>query len=248
MSAKQFCSTGIQPVPVSPKGSEQPSPGKMPVPLAEHTGKMPVPLAPVLQEFDPEAEFDVRSRNLPHWRQEGATYFFTFRLGDSLPREKRDALRAERKEWLRRHPPPRSAALLQRFQALFSARIEQYLAAGCGACWLRRREMQDEVENAMRHFRGERYSLGEYVVMPNHVHGLVTPVTGWDLSDILHSWKSFTANKINRAVGRQGQLWQEETFDRIVRDEEELAAYERYIRGNLVEARLRDGEYRLGRG
>ena len=92
------------------------------------------------------------------------------------------------------------------------------------------------------------HSLGEYVTMPNHVHGLVTPAAGWDLSDILHSWKSFTANKINRAVGRQGQLWQEETFDRIVRDEEELAAYERYIRGNPVEARLRDGEYRLGRG
>jgi len=232
MSGRQFehpssRSTGI--LPVAPK--EQ----------AEGTGKMPV-----LQAFHPDADFEVRSRNLPHWRQEGATYFVTFRLGDSLPREKLDSLKAERREWLRRHPSPRSRALLVRFWELFSAKIEEYLAAGCGACWLRRPEIQDIVEEALRHFHGDRYQLGHYVIMPNHVHGLVTPAASWDLSAILHSWKSFTANRINREVNRRAALWQEETYDHIVRDEEELAACERYIVDNPVQAGLREGEYRLG--
>jgi REP element-mobilizing transposase RayT len=230
MGEVKLRSTGFQPVPQR-NDAEEPDTGRM----------------PVLQPFDPEADFEVRSRNLPHWRQEGATYFATFRLGDSLPREKLDALRAEREDWLRRHPPPRSVTLLQRFQALFSARIEEFLATGCGACWLRRAEMQDVVAGALRHFHGDRYSLGAYVIMPNHVHALVTPYVGWNLSDILHSWKSFTANQINRAVNRQGRLWQEETYDHIVRDAEELAACEQYIRDNPAKAALRDGEFSLGR-
>ena len=93
---------------------------------------------PVLQEFDPEAELEIRARNLPHWRQQGATYFVTFRLADSLPQAKLGSLRAERMQWLREHPLPVSPAELRRFQALFSAKIERYLAAGYGACWLKR--------------------------------------------------------------------------------------------------------------
>ncbi len=47
------------------------------------------PVLPVmLQAFDPEGEFEIRHRNLPHWRQQGATYFVTFRLNDSLPQAK----------------------------------------------------------------------------------------------------------------------------------------------------------------
>ena len=206
------------------------------------TGKLPV-----LQPFDPEADFGVRNRNLPHWRQDGATYFVTFRLGDSLPREKLDSLRAEREEWLRRHPPPRSAALLQRFQVLFSARVEEHLAAGYGACWLRQPQVQDLVEKAMRYFHGDRYALGAYVIMPNHVHALATPAPGRDLSDILHSWKSYTANQINRALNRRGRLWQEETYDHIVRNDEEMAACEQYVLANPAQAGLREGQYRLGR-
>ncbi|NQT14194.1 MAG: transposase [Planctomycetes bacterium] len=203
---------------------------------------------PVLQGFDPAAEFEIRCRNLPHWRQEGATYFVTFRLGDSLPQEKLRRLREERLEWVRRHPPPVSEADLCRFQALFSAKVEQHLHAGYGACWLKHPSVADVAEQALLHFNDRRYALGWYVIMPNHVHVLVRPRPGEDLSRILHSWKSFTANAINRLLHRTGRVWQEESFDHIVRGDEELRHYERYILENPRNAGLSEKECRIGSG
>ena len=205
---------------------------------------------PVLQAFDPEADFEVRSRNLPHWRQEGATYFVTFRLGDSLPREKLDSLQARAvATWL--PAAPRSArdrqtllltvpgTVLREDRGVSGGRIRRVLAADVP-------RIQDIVEEALRHFHGDRYQLATLRrSCRTTCTRLVTPATGWDLSGILHSWKSFTANRINRAVDRRGTLWQEESYDHIVRDEEELAAYERYIVDNPAKAGLREGEYRL---
>jgi hypothetical protein len=56
--------------------------------------------------FDPEADFQVHRRNLPHRRQAGVIYFVTFHLADSLPRLKRAALQEERKLWLALNQPP----------------------------------------------------------------------------------------------------------------------------------------------
>jgi REP element-mobilizing transposase RayT len=204
------------------------------------------PLLPImLQAFDPEAEIEVRRRNLPHWRQAGATYIVTFRLGDSLPQAKLEELRAERLQWLKRYPPPRSEETLVAYQCFRSNKIEEYLAAGYGACWLKQAILADQVANALLFFDGQRYALGDFVVMPNHVHALVRPLEGFELSDILHSWKSFTANQINRIVGRKGKLWQDESFDHIVRDEHYLLAYQHYIADNPRMANLREGEYRM---
>jgi REP element-mobilizing transposase RayT len=79
--------------------------------------------------------------------------------------------------------------------------------------------------------------------MPNHVHVLLTPITGFELEDILHSIKSFTATKINRILGRAGQLWQRESYDHIVRDINQLQAYQEYIAANPRKARLTPDEY-----
>jgi len=76
--------------------------------------------------------------------------------------------------------------------------------------------------------------------MPNHVHAVVRPLPGHELADILHSWKSFTAKKINGVLGQEGQLWQEEYYDHLVRDEEELAAIISYVVSNPHRAGLRD--------
>lgn len=205
------------------------------------TGRMPV-----LQAFDPEAEFEVRSRHLPHWRQQGATYFVTFRLGDALPQDRLRSLRAERLQWTRKHPRPVSPSESRKFQALFSAKIEQYLAAGYGACWLKLSRVANVVQKAMLHFDGVRYCLGSYVIMPNHVHTLVTPAAGHELSAILHSWKSYTSNAINKLLNRHGELWQGESFDHMLRDEDELRHYQRYIADNPVNAGLNEQEYCLG--
>jgi len=88
------------------------------------------------------------------------------------------------------------------------------------------------VVSALKHFEEKRYLLFDYVVMPDHVHFLVKPLQidgEWlPLSRIYHSFKSFTANQINRALGRTGALWQDDTYDRVVRgrtDFEEKAKY-----------------------
>jgi REP element-mobilizing transposase RayT len=77
-----------------------------------------------------------------------------------------------------------------------------------------------------------------WVVMPNHVRAVFTPAEGWSLSSILHSWKSFTAGQGNRMLGRRGQFWQEDYFDRYIRDERQFAATVQYIEENPVKAGL----------
>ena len=74
--------------------------------------------------------------------------------------------------------------------------------------------------------------------MPNHVHLLLTPNADIELSQIMHSIKSFTSNKINQAVGRKGKLWQEESFDRYIRDRNHYEKTIAYIENNPVKAGL----------
>ena len=201
--------------------------------ISPRTGETPVPL---FIPFDPEAPAAIHTRNLPHWEQPGRTYFVTFRLADSLPQQKLQQWEAEREAWLRQHPPPHSEELRRDFHERFPARLEQWLDGGYGECLLRRREVADAVEQALRHFDGQRYKLGDFVIMPNHVHALVTPVDEWSLEQIVHSWKSYTAHEINRQLGRSGAVWQTEYFDHIVRNEEALGRFEEYIHQNpLVE-------------
>ena len=88
------------------------------------------------------------------------------------------------------------------------------------------------VANALPYFDGRRYELLAYVVMNDHVHVLVSPLGATRLQDVLHSWKSYTANQLQSAFGRFGRIWQEEYFDRIVRDDAELLEKTTYILNN----------------
>jgi len=88
------------------------------------------------------------------------------------------------------------------------------------------------MHGVLRHFDAQRYELGAHVVMPNHVHAVISPFPGFDLSDILHTWKSYSSNRINAMVGRRGVLWQRESFDHIVRSPYQLERINEYIRDN----------------
>ena len=92
------------------------------------------------------------------------------------------------------------------------------------------------VVDALRAFDRQRYRLDQWVVMPNHVHALVTPHEGYRLKRILQGWKSFTAHAINSHLGRHGQLWQRESFDHLVRSADHLERFRRYIRANPPKA------------
>ena len=183
---------------------------------------------------------------LPHLKVEGGTYFVTFRLDDSLPREvfirlKRKAADAAAKLSATGTPEQR-----KRFaeRELFRA-IDEELDANRGQCWLRRKEVAELVAGALRHFDGERYRLSGWVAMPNHVHVVVTPFPGIALSSVLHSWKSFTAKEANKLLVEKTTraFWQKESFDHWCREAEEVLRCVRYVEGNPVKANLcRDAE------
>jgi putative transposase len=198
-----------------------------------------------LQFFDPRAEIQISVNRLPHWQQDRAVCFVTFRLGDSVPRSLLDDWNSERNGWLRRNPQPWSQDQIREYHSRFAARMEQWLDAGHGDCVLRRPECATIVAAALSHFEGRRYQQLSWVVMPNHVHSLFALSTGAGLESVLHSWKRFTARRINELLGRQGTLWQRDYFDRLVRDEAHCARCVRYIRRNPEKARLRPGEYLL---
>jgi len=154
-------------------------------------------------------------RHLPHWRQPGATYFVTFRLADSLPASKLRELRAIRSEWERKYGNSMDDAAWHKLAKSLAEKLEYWLDQGMGSCLLRERPHGDTVTEALYHFDGNRYHLGCFVVMPNHVHLIVRPFDQEDdsLERILQSWKRHAAMKINRRSSRTGPLWQQESYD-----------------------------------
>jgi REP element-mobilizing transposase RayT len=199
-----------------------------------------LPAPPGFVGFDPESPVRIYQRNLPHWRQEGATYFTTFRLADSLPEARLLELSARRAAWERANPPPRSEGQWKALARTTIEHIERWLDEGAGSCMLRQTIAGDIVEAKLRHFDGVRYELGAYVVMPNHVHALVRPYSdaSQPLETIEQGWKGFSSREIHVALGSQGQLWQFESYDRIVRDEEHLWKCLQYIGDNPRRAGL----------
>ena len=180
--------------------------------------------------FNPYEEVDNIIGNLPHWRQEGKLYFVTFRAADSMPHELLKEWESEMETWKRLNPEPHTPEQKKEYYHRFPAKMQQYLDAGYGACHLKNKEIKTIVENALRFFDGARYILDEFVVSVNHVHVLVEPKGGYQLSDILHSWKSFTANEIHKLTGESGAFWQKESFDHLVRSEASLGKFREYIR------------------
>ena len=164
---------------------------------------------------------------LPHFDAGEVPQAIMFRLANSLPRERLDSWKQE----LRFLPTGKAEVELRR-------RIEAYLDAVQGEAWLADQRIAMLVENALLYSDGKRYYLHGWVVMPNHVHTLITPQEGFRLSDIVHSWKSFTAREANLILDRSGSFWQTEYFDRYIRNERHFAAALNYIEDNPVKAGL----------
>ena len=199
------------------------------------TGVSPVLPDPKLSTHIPISK---SRRNLPHWQQDDSYYFLTWCLADSLPAAKLKELLEKKSQWQQANPEPLDAEREKEFHALFSGKIEEWLDAGEGSCILKDSALRRIVDDALHHFDGERYALIASAVMPNHVHVVIRLFTGENLSDVLHSWKSFTAKQINRATGNTGTVWQDESFDRIVRSSAHLETLISYVEENPLKAKL----------
>ena len=86
--------------------------------------------------------------------------------------------------------------------------------------------------DALRHFDGTRYDLHASVVMDDHVHVVARPLYRRPLSGILQNWKSYTAHRLTADFERRAPVWQDESYDRVVRDERELGKVLEYVRDN----------------
>ncbi len=126
---------------------------------------------------------------LRHYDSEDVIQSITFHLGDAMPNPviKRWKLELERLD--------DDDARIELYE-----RIEKYLDKGYGICYLRRHEIAEMVQKALLHFDGIRYNLITWVIMPNHLHLLLKPKENNSLSDIVHSIKSFTAQKANKIL------------------------------------------------
>ena len=187
----------------------------------------------------------VHSRGyLPHVKREGADYFVTFRLADSLPKDVLLRFEAEKAQRLRAFYNAKGNGRVvsdneERINRDFLRKVERYLDAGAGACHLRRPDIAELVAGAVKFFNEQRYVLREWIVMPNHVHVLFWPMPNYVVGDLVKSWKQFTSLRAKRILGLgEGRFWQPEAYDHWVRDDEERARIARYIRNNPVTARL----------
>ncbi len=129
------------------------------------------------------------------------------------------------------------------FHQLFSREFMEHLDHGYGECVLKRPDLARIVADSLRHDAGRHYQLGDFVIMPNHVHVLACLLGENDLEKQCYSWKKYTTTRINRALGRRGRFWQEESFDHLVRAPEQFDGLRRYIADNPAKAALRRGEY-----
>ena len=189
-------------------------------------------------------------RYLPHVKREGAAYFVTFRLADSLPKEVLMKFLAEKAERLRRleilradqHQVTRSQPVLETQEEIerdYRRKVERYLDKGAGECVLRRADIAQLAAGALQFFTNQRYRLDVWVIMPNHVHVVFWPMPNQLVSDIVKSWKQFVALRANRLLDRVGtELWQREPFDHWIRNDEEHARCCRYVIHNPVKAGL----------
>ena len=171
-------------------------------------------------------------RNLPHLAQNNVIYFLTFRLHDSIPQFKLQQWTVQLRQWRNENPLPHTPEQVEALANLGYRRIERSLDRSDGACLLRDPSAQQIVANCLEYRDGQDYFLGDYIVMPNHVHLLLQVAAPHDLKDIEKTWYGVTTHRINKALHRQGTLWQSEPFDHIVRDEQSLRRIRRYIQDN----------------
>ena len=132
---------------------------------------------------------------LPHFDAEGQTQFVTWRQEDSVPRD----VIARWQHELKSQPDTTRKRELQR-------RIELFCDAGHGSCVLRSAEAAQVVMNILELHEGELYALSHWVIMPNHVHALLTPLPQISLAKVMHQLKGQSSREINKLISRCGRV------------------------------------------
>ncbi len=196
-----------------------------------------------LRFFDPRAQIDHGNNRLPRSDRTGVACFVTFRLADSIPQDQLRIWAAERRAWLARNPPPHTEERGREHDELFTAKIEDWLDRGMGSCALRDRATRQALTDTLSHSEGSRYKSHAWIVMPKHVHLLFSPLAERTIASLVHSWKGVSARQANQLLGRTGEFWMKDYFDRLIRDSTHFWRCARDIRRNPEKANRPASDY-----
>ena len=171
---------------------------------------------------------DIHKRNLPHLYFPDGKYFITYRLANSFQTNKSIMTKTSQLNWDH-----------EKFKTQF---IEYDKALDLGNhCenYLKQNAFADICKNTIHYPDGKDYKLISYCIMPNHIHlifDLLPENKG--IGKIMQSVKGISAKQCNLLLGRKGNFWQDESYDRCIRDDKELFYFIRYILLNPVNAGL----------
>ncbi len=186
--------------------------------------------------YNPHGETQKHGVKLPHWQQGEVIQFITFRLADSMPRAKLHQWKEELVIWKVQHPEPWSEEIEQEYHRKFTWRLETWLDEGYGACLFNDPANREILEQILMHDHDKKAIHHSWVIMPNHIHLLFTPLV--PLEKLMQSWKGISARRIGLS-----SIWQKNYRDTLIRDAGHFANAVRYIRRNP--AKLREGSFTL---
>ena len=195
--------------------------------------------------------------NLPHIQPIGLIFFVTFRLKDSIPKERLFKMQLEFEERLQILKKEKSKF---RNKWIYEERQRHFLkydqildVIQSGPHYLKDIEIANVVAKELHRFDGELYNLLAYCIMSNHVHILIDTsiqipenltidkfetLEFEPLQNIMKRIKGPTAVYANRLLNRKGKFWQRESYDHYIRDEKDLNNTIAYILDNPVTAGL----------
>jgi REP element-mobilizing transposase RayT len=180
--------------------------------------------------YHPERGTLKHGADLPHWQQGEVMQFVTFRLADSMPQSKLRIWKDELSTWKTHNPEPWSENQTREYHQRFTWKLENWLDEGHGACILKEPTKRSILEETLMHDQGTRATHHTWVIMPNHVHLLFTPMA--PLDKLMQSWKGVSSRRIGA-----GTIWQKNYRDTLIRDSQHFANAVRYIRRNPVKLR-----------
>jgi len=189
-------------------------------------------------------------RNLPHWQEPGAEYFVTFRLAGSLPKEVLRQLKESRDVFKKKfHQKADYQLRSRRFEDKFFKKYESLLdGQSTGPHWLKNNKIAAIVMESL-HFRDHKeYDLYAYCIMSNHVHLVFRDLSSnqedqkteesFPVTKTMQGLKSYTGLMANRELNRTGSFWCEESYDRLIRNANELENKIQYTLNNPVKIDL----------
>ena len=201
-------------------------------------------------------------RHLPHWQPRDAIFFVTFRLKNSLPSEVITSLKEEwerTKQALEGSPQSEREGRTYLGERQYFDKWDAYLdKSEFGPHWLSQPEIADIVKEALHYRDGKVFDLHAFCIMSNHVHVVFKPLSKAEwlrsipedghsaprseyhskLSKIMQSLKRQTARQANLILGRKGAFWQDESYDHVIRANEEYIRIINYVLENPVKAGL----------